>query len=225
RTPWTIHSGSMDGGVYKSTDGGDTWTRLGGGLPIDVMVGKTAVSVSPANPDRIWVLIEAADDKGGVYRSDDGGVSWRRTNSQRMLQQRAWYYIHIHADPADPDTVWASNVGFFKSTDGGHTFEQYATPHSDNHDLWINPDQPSIMINANDGGANVSMNAARSWSTQMNQPTAEFYRVTTDDRHPYWVYGAQQDNSTAALPGGLGSGFGPGDFYPVGGGESGHIAV
>lgn len=225
RTPWTIHSGSMDGGVYKSTDGGDTWARVEGGLPTDVMVGKTAVSVSPADPDRIWVLIEAADDKGGVYRSDDAGETWTRTNSQRMLQQRAWYYIHIHADPVNPDTVWASNVGFFKSTDGGRTFEQYGTPHSDNHDLWINPDQPSIMINANDGGANVSMNGAESWTTQMNQPTAEFYRVTVDDRHPYWVYGAQQDNSTAAVPGGLGGNFGPDDFYAVGGGESGHIAV
>lgn len=225
RTPWTIHSGSMDGGVYRSTDGGDTWTRLSGGLPTDVMVGKTAVSVSPADPDRIWVLIEAADDKGGVYRSDDGGETWTRTNDQRMLQQRAWYYIHIHADPVDPDTVWASNVGFFKSTDGGRTFQQYRTPHSDNHDLWINPDNPRVMINANDGGANVSMNGAESWTTQMNQPTAEIYRVTTDTREPYWVYGAQQDNSTAALPGGLGGGFGADDFYAVGGGESGHIAV
>ena len=225
RTPWTIHSGSMDGGVYRSTDGGDTWERLSGGLPTDVMVGKTAVSVSPADPNRIWVLIEAADDKGGVYRSDDGGETWTRTNDQRMLQQRAWYYIHIHADPVNPDTVWASNVGFFKSTDGGRTFQQYGTPHSDNHDLWINPDNPRVMINANDGGANVSMNGGESWTTQMNQPTAEIYRVTTDTRHPYWVYGAQQDNSTAAVPGGIGGGFGPDDFYAVGGGESGHIAV
>lgn len=224
RTPWTIHSGSMDGGVYRSTDAGDTWQRLTRGLPAGVLVGKTAVSVSPANPNRVWALVEAADNRGGVYRSDNGGDTWTRTNEQRMLQQRAWYYIHIHADPKDPDTVWASNVGFFKSTDGGRTFQEYDTPHSDNHDLWINPDRPEMMINANDGGANVSMNAAVSWSGQMNQPTAEIYRVTVDSRQPYWVYGAQQDNSTAAVPGGPG-GFGPADFYAVGGGESGHIAV
>ena len=224
RTPWTIHSGSMDSGVYRSTDGGDTWQKMTRGLPTNVLVGKTAVSVSPANPNRVWVLIEAADDRGGVYRSDNGGDTWTRTNSQRMLQQRAWYYIHIHADPKNPDTVWASNVGFFKSTDGGRTFQQYGTPHSDNHDLWINPDNPDIMINANDGGANVSMNGANSWTGQMNQPTAEIYRVAVDNRHPYWVYGAQQDNSTIALPGGPGGGFGPDDFYAVGGGESGHIA-
>jgi photosystem II stability/assembly factor-like uncharacterized protein len=224
RTPWTIHSGSMDGGVYRSTDGGDTWTRLARGLPADVMVGKAAVSISPANPNRVYALIEAADDRGGVYRSDNGGDTWTRTNSQRMLQQRAWYYIHIHADPRDADTVWVGNVGFFKSTDGGRTFQQFSTPHADNHDLWINPDNPDIMINANDGGANVSMNRAVSWTGQMNQPTAEIYRVTVDNRHPYWVYGAQQDNSTAAVPGGPG-GFGPNDFYAVGGGESGHIAL
>ena len=224
RTPWTIHSGSMDGGVYRSTDGGDTWQRMTRGLPADVMVGKTAVSVSPANPNRVWALIEAADDRGGVYRSDNGGDTWTRTNSQRALQQRAWYYIHIHADPNNEDTVWASNVGFFKSTDGGRTFQQYGTPHSDNHDLWINPDNSDIMINANDGGANVSMNGAESWTGQMNQPTAEIYRVAVDNRHPYWVYGAQQDNSTVAIVGAPGSGFGPDDFYPVGGGESGHIA-
>jgi len=224
RTPWSIHSGSMDGGVYRSTDGGDTWARLGGGLPHDVMVGKTAVSVSPVDPDRVYVLIEAADDRGGVYRSDNGGQTWTRTNSQRMLQQRAWYYIHITADPRDANTVWVGNVGFFKSTDGGRSFEQFRTPHSDNHDLWINPDNPEIMINANDGGANVSMNRAESWTGQMNQPTAEIYRVAVDNRQPYWVYGAQQDNSTVALPGGPGGGFGADDFYAVGGGESGHIA-
>ncbi|MDQ3069745.1 MAG: glycosyl hydrolase, partial [Acidobacteriota bacterium] len=224
RAPWTIHSGSMDGGVYRSTDGGDSWQRMTRGLPVDVMVGKTAVSVSPANPDRVWALVEAADDRGGVFRSDNGGDTWTRTNSQRMLQQRAWYYVHIHADPKNEDTVWASNVGFFKSTDGGRTFTQYGTPHSDNHDLWINPDNPSNMINANDGGANVTMNGANSWTGQMNQPHAEIYRVTVDNRYPYWVYGAQQDNSTVAVPGGPG-GFGAEDFYAVGGGESGHIAL
>jgi photosystem II stability/assembly factor-like uncharacterized protein len=224
RTPWTIHSGSMDGGVYRSTDGGDTWQRLNGGLPTDVMIGKTAVSVSPANPDRVWALVEAADDKGGVFRSDNGGDSWTRVNDQRMLQQRAWYYIHIFADPQNPDTVYALNTGFYKSSDGGRTWQSYSVPHGDNHDLWINPDHPQMMINSNDGGANVSMTGATSWTDQMNQPTSEIYRITADTREPYWVYGAQQDNSTAAVPGQPG-GFGPQDFYDVGGGESGHIAV
>ncbi len=224
RTPWTIHSGSKDGGVYRSTDGGDTWQRLTRGLPVDVLIGKTAVSVSPADPNRVWALVEAADDKGGLYRSDDGGDAWTRVNSQRALLQRAWYYIHVYADPKNADTVWVSNVDYLKSNDGGRTFREYEVPHGDNHDMWINPDNPQIMINSNDGGANVSMNGGQSWTGQMNQPTAEIYRVTVDNRQPYWVYGAQQDNSTAALPSAPG-GFGPDDFYAVGGGESGHIAV
>lgn len=224
RTPWTIHSGSKEAGVYRSTDGGDTWQRLTRGLPVDVMIGKTAVSVSPADPNRVYALVEASEDKGGLYRSDDGGDSWTRVNRQRALLQRAWYYIHVYADPKNPDTVWVSNVDYLKSNDGGRTFREYAVPHGDNHDTWINPDNPQLMIGSNDGGANVSMNGGNSWTGQMNQPTAEIYRVTVDNRHPYWVYGAQQDNSTAALPSAPG-GFGPDDFYAVGGGESGHIAV
>ena len=220
RTPWSIDSGSMDGGIYKTTDGGDTWTRLEGGLPTDVMVGKTAVAVSPANPERVWALIEAADDQGGVYRSDDAGDTWERVNGERKLLQRAWYYIHIYADPNDPDTVYALNTALFKSTDGGRTYDQIAVPHGDNHDLWINPDDPAVMINANDGGANVSFTGGIAWTTQANQPTAEIYRVTVDSQFPYRVYGAQQDNSTASV-----ASWGPGNFYSVGGGESGHIAV
>lgn len=220
RSPWSIDSGSMDGGIYKTTDGGDTWARLEGGLPTGVMVGKTSVSVSPADPDRVWALIEAADDEGGVYRSDDAGETWQRVNRERRLLQRAWYYIHIYADPVDVDTVYALNTGFYKSTDGGRTYERIAVPHGDNHDLWLNPEDPSVMINANDGGANVSFTGGRAWSTQQNQPTAEIYRITVDDQFPYRVYGAQQDNSTASV-----LSRGPGDFYSVGGGESGHIAV
>ena len=225
RSPWSIDSGSMDGGVYRSTDAGDTWERLAGGLPQGVMVGKTAVTVSPANPDRVWALIEAADDEGGVYRSDDGGETWQRVNSQRMLQQRAWYYTHIYADPQNANTVYALNTGFYRSTDGGRTYERIAVPHGDNHDLWINPSDGDTMINANDGGANVSFTGGSSWSTQMNQPTAEFYRVAVDTRFPYRVYGAQQDNSTASVSSVPTSGGGAGSFYSVGGGESGHIAV
>ncbi len=221
RTPWTIDSGSTNGGIYKSTDGGDTWTQLEVGLPTDVMLGKTSVAVSAAKPDRVWALIEAEGDHGGLYRSDDAGESWRRVNRDRTFLQRAWYYIHVYADPVDEDTVYVLNVGFFKSTDGGVDFERLQVPHGDNHDLWINPTDNTVMINANDGGANVSFNAGESWSTQQNQPTAEFYRVTVDDQYPYRVYGAQQDNSTASVPS-RGNGM---DFYSVGGGESGHIAV
>jgi photosystem II stability/assembly factor-like uncharacterized protein len=226
RKPWTIESGSLDGGIFKSSDGGDTWKKLTKGLPTDVLVGKIGVTVSPANPDRLWAQVEAAGDRGGVYRSDDGGESWTRVNSQRMLQQRAWYYTHIFADPKDADTVYALNTGFYKSIDGGRTFQSYSTPHGDNHDLWINPHNPLVMINSNDGGANVSSTGGTTWSTQMNQPTAEIYRVTVDTRFPYRVYGAQQDNSTTSVPTfSQDMERGMIDFYSVGGGESGHIAV
>jgi len=218
RSPWTIDSGSEESGLFKSMDGGDTWVKLGGGLPAGV-VGRIAVAVSPAQSGRVWALVEAPENRGGLYRSDDGGSSWIKVNSERRFLQRAWYYIHAYADPKSPDTVYVLNTGFYKSQDGGRAFQAIAVPHGDNHDLWINPDDPRTMINANDGGANVSFTGGRSWTGQMNQPTAEFYRVTVDNRFPYWVYGAQQDNSTAAVPS-RGEG-----FYDVGGGESGHIAV
>lgn len=218
RKPWTIDSGGEESGLYRTTDGGDTWTKLSGGLPAGV-VGRIGVAVSPAMPERVWALVEAPEDRGGIYRSDDGGASWRKINGERRFLQRAWYYIHIYADPKSPETVYVLNTGFYKSTDGGRTFQTIRTPHGDNHDLWIDPDDPAKMINGNDGGANVSLNGGLSWSGQMNQPTAEFYRVTADTRFPYRVYGAQQDNSTASVPS-RGQG-----FYEVGGGESGHIAV
>ncbi|MGD8818397.1 MAG: glycosyl hydrolase, partial [Acidobacteriota bacterium] len=225
RKPWTIHSGSDEGGIFRSKDGGATWDKLEGGLPTG-MVGKIDVSVSPANPDRAWALIEAANDRGGVYRTDNGGDSWTRVNDSRNLQQRAWYYTHIYADPLDPDTVYALNTGAYKSTDGGRNFDTQLRPeHGDNHDLWLNPHDPNILINSNDGGANVSLNGGQTFSTEMNQPTAEFYRVAVDNAIPYRVYGAQQDNSTAAVQASFGGGRGGSDFYSVGGGESGHIAV
>jgi len=226
RTPWSITSGSEEGGIWKSTDGGETWNQLRGGLPRG-MIGKVDVTVSPANPDRVWALVEAPEDRGGVYRSDDAGQSWRQLNDDRNLRQRAWYYTHIYADPQDPDTVYALNTGFYKSTDGGSTFPtSFRVRHGDSHDLWINPDNTNIMVNANDGGGNVTLTGGTSWSEQMNQPTAEFYRVTVDNRFPYRVYGAQQDNSTAAMEAaGGGRRRGDVDFYEVGGGESGHIAV
>jgi photosystem II stability/assembly factor-like uncharacterized protein len=228
RKPWTMISGSEDGGIYGSTDGGDSWKRLEGGLPTG-LVGKTSVSVSPANSNRVWVLLEAEGEKGGVYRSDDGGDTWQRINGDANLRQRPWYYIHIFADPKDENTVYALNTGFYKSVDGGKTFpERIDVPHGDNHDLWINPDNPLTMINSNDGGANVSFDGGQSWSQQYNQATSEIYRVFVDEQWPYRIYGSQQDNSTISVPNrGGGGGFRnvvP-DWYAVGGCESGHIAV
>ena len=226
RKPWAMLSGSEDGGVFKTTDGGDTWRKLEGGLPTG-MVGRIAVSVSPAKPNRVWVLLEAEAEKGGVYRSDNAGESWTRINGDANLRQRPWYYTHIFADPKDENTVYALNTGFYKSVDGGKSFEtRIEVPHGDNHDLWLNPDEPNTMINANDGGANVSFNGGASWSGQMNQPTAEIYRLVVDDQWPYRVYGPQQDNSTISVPSRPARGrvVWP-DWYAVGGGESGHIAV
>jgi len=223
RRPWTLESGSEEGGLYRSTDGGDHWEKLGGGLPEGV-VGRIGVAVSPARPQRIWALVEA--EEGGLFRSDDGGDSWERINTERKLRQRAWYYTHVTADPVDENVVYVMNVGFHKSVDGGRTWEKIGTPHGDNHDLWIHPDNPHLLINANDGGANISYNGGRSWSTQANQPTAEIYRLTVDDQTPYRVYGSQQDNSSLSLPSRTpGAGITRRDWYPVGGGESGHIAV
>ncbi len=198
RKPWALISGAEEGGVYKTTDGGDTWTRLGGGLP-EGMVGKVGVSVSPADPDRIWAIIEAEPD-GGVYRSDDAGATWTRTNSENNLRQRAWYYTHVQADPADRNTVYALNTGMYRSVDGGTTFEAIQVPHGDVHDLWIYPDDADRMVVANDGGAQVSVNGGESWSTYYNQPTAELYDVIVDNGFPYRLYGAQQDNTTISVP-------------------------
>jgi len=223
RKPWTTTSGGPESGLHRSTDGGDTWKKLAGGLPAGI-VGKIAVTVSPADSNRLWALVEAPEDRGGVYRSDNGGDTWRKLNGERKLLQRAWYYIHIYADPSDREKVYALNVGFFRSSDGGRTFQPIGVPHGDNHDLWINPRDANTMIEANDGGANVSFNAGESWSQQMNQPTAEIYRVTVDTRFPYRVYGAQQDNSTASVSS-RGSFGEASNFYTVGGCESGHIAV
>ena len=225
RKPWTMVSGAQEGGVYRSTDSGDSWTRLEGGLP-DGLVGKTAVTVSAANPDRVWVLIEAPDGEGGVYRSDDAGETWDQVNTNRNLQQRAWYYTHIYADPVDENTVYALNVNLWKSIDGGRTFQSISVPHGDTHDLWINPANPEIMIIGNDGGAQVSLNGGGSWSTMYNQPTAEIYRVFVDERFPYRVYGSQQDNSTISLPSQRIGGLTPSEQWRSAGGcESGHIAI
>jgi photosystem II stability/assembly factor-like uncharacterized protein len=224
RKPWTIESGSTEAGLFRTANGGDTWTKLGGGLPDTVMVGRIGVSISPADPRRVYAQIEAGNDLGGVYVSRDGGLTWTAGYKDRDLQQRAWYYTHIEADPVDVDTVYGLNVGAAKSTDGGKTFGNAGIQsHSDYHDMWINPTNNKIMIVGNDGGGTVSTGVAGPnglWSGQENQPTSEIYRVTTDNRYPYWVYGAQQDNSTTAVPS-----QGNEATYSVGGGESGYIAV
>ncbi len=223
RKPWTMISGSEEGGVFKTADGGDSWEKLSGGLP-EGLVGKVGVAVSPVNPDRVWVLIEA--EAGGVYRSDDGGKSWKAVNTQRKLRQRAFYYTRVYADPLDADTAYALNTEFYKSIDGGRTFEQIQVPHGDCHDLWLNPTDPRIMILADDGGAQVTLNGGRSWSPLTNQPTSEMYRVTVDNQFPYRVYGAQQDNTTISLPSKPLSGLTPSQHWrSVGGCESGHIAI
>ena len=201
RKPWEIRSGTRweDGaGLWKSTDGGDSWTHLEGGLPKG-LVGRVGVTVSPADPDRVWAILEA-EPEGGVYRSDDAGESWTRVNDENKLRQRAYYYSHLRADPQDPNTVYALNTDFYRSVDGGKTFESIAVPHGDVHDLWITPEEPDRMIVANDGGGQVSVNGGESWSTMYNQPTAELYQVTVDDGFPYRVYGAQQDNTTISVP-------------------------
>lgn len=221
RYPWQVRSGGPGSGIYKSTDGGDTWQKLTDGFP--ELMGKTSVSVS-ASSDRIYALIEA-DPGGGVYRSDDGGKSWKNINENWTLRARAWYYIHLLADPQNPDVVWIMNAPLMKSIDGGKTFSRVATPHGDNHHLWINPTKNTYLINANDGGANVSLNGGETWSTQRNQPTAQFYRVSTDNRFPYYVYGGQQDNSSVAIVSRTsGAGIGWKDWYAVAGCESAHVA-
>ncbi len=223
RTPYSLESGGPDSGLYKSTDGGDTWTEItrSPGLPKG-MIGIIGVTVSPANPDRVWAIIEAED--GGIFRSENGGKNWTKVNEARNLRQRAWYYTRIYADPLNADGVYVLNTGCYKSNDGGRTYSAIQVPHGDNHDLWIAPNDAQRMINANDGGANISFNGGRTWSEQ-NQATAQFYRVTVDNDFPYHIYGAQQDNSTIKIASRTENfGIDKSDWSAVGGGESGWIA-
>jgi photosystem II stability/assembly factor-like uncharacterized protein len=223
RTPWSLESGGPGSSLWKSVDGGDNWTKLTGeGLPKGVW-GRIGVTVSPASPGRVWAIVEA--EEGGVFRSDDAGKTWKKVNEERKLRQRAWYYTHIFADPRNAESVYILNVGFFRSLDGGKTYTALHPPHGDNHDLWIDPEDPMRMIEGNDGGATVSYDGGASWSSVDNQPTAQFYHAITDDRFPYYVYGAQQDNSTVAIASRTrGPGIDVTDWYEVGGCESGYIA-
>ena len=223
RTPWSMSSGGVHSGIWKSTDGGAKWTKLTGtarGLPTG-NIGKIGLAVSPAKPSRIWAQIE--HDSGGVYRSDDAGQTWSYINRDRKLRQRAWYYSQLFADPKDSNVVYGLNVGMFRSKDGGVTFpETLNPPHGDNHDLWIAPNDPNRMVQANDGGANVSLNRGASWTDQ-DFATAQFYHVSTTNEFPYKVCGAQQDNSTLCGPSRKEGGVTMADWYDAGGGESGYV--
>ncbi|HZK99836.1 MAG TPA: hypothetical protein VFC47_08040 [Caulobacteraceae bacterium] len=222
RQPWNFSSGGPGSGLYRSADGGATWTRLSGnGLP-DGILGRIDVAVSAADSKRVYAMIEAKD--GGLFRSDDAGATWRRINQDGRLRQRAWYFSKIYADPKSVDTVYALNTGMLRSTDGGTTFNLVSATHGDHHALWIDPGNPSSLINANDGGASISLDAGKTWSTQYNQPTAAFYHVATDNAFPYRVYGAQQDNSNLAVASFADEGvIGPRDWFPAGGGEAGFV--
>lgn len=226
RTPYSLESGGPGSGLYKSIDGGDTWEELTGneGLPQGT-IGISGVAVSPSNNKNIYAIIEA--EKGGIFRSRDGGKTWDRTSDDRNLRQRAWYYSRIYADPADEESLYVLNVKFHFSKDGGKSFSEIDTPHGDNHDLWIDPNDPLRMIQSNDGGANVSYDRGVTWSAQDNQPTAQFYRVSTDSDFPYRLLGGQQDNSAVRIRSrsALGKSIGVRDWEPTAGGESGHVVA
>jgi photosystem II stability/assembly factor-like uncharacterized protein len=223
RTPYSLSSGGPGSGLYKSVDRGLTWNRLAGrGLPAGIL-GRIGVSVSGIDSNRVYALIEAGES--GLYRSDDAGESWIKVSEDGRLRQRPWYYCHVFADPRSADTVYVLNTGLLRSIDGGRSFSLLAAPHGDHHALWIDPADPERMINGNDGGANITTDGGKTWTTQENQPTAQFYHVTTDNRFPYFIYGAQQDNSTVAIASMDDEGaIGRQDWYPVGGGECGYIA-
>ncbi|MFT7626399.1 MAG: photosystem II stability/assembly factor-like uncharacterized protein [Ulvibacter sp.] len=226
RTPYSLSSGGDGSALWKSTDSGESWEEISKnkGFPTDTL-GIIGVTVSPVNSDRVWAIVENKE-KGGVYRSDDGGDTWKNINSERKLRQRAWYYTRIYADPQDEDIVYVLNVRYHKSTDGGKTYETFNAPHGDHHDLWIAPEDPNRMVIGDDGGAQTTYDGGETWSTYHNQPTAQFYRVTTDNSFPYKIYAAQQDNSTIRITHrNEGRSINEDDWEETAGGESAHIAI
>ena len=225
RNFWSLSSGGPDSGLYRSTDGGDSWSPISQnkGFPEGIK-GKIGVAVSPAQDQRVWAIVEA--EKAGLYLSDDGGQTWDLVCDNRDLLHRPWYFMHVFADPKDAQTVYVTNLNMFKSTDAGRHFSQITTPHGDNHDLWIDPRNPHRMIEGNDGGACVSFNGGRSWSTIYNQLTSQLYRIDIDNQFPYRVYATQQDNASISVPSATEYGaIAWADCYPTGTGESGFIAV
>ncbi|MEB8346404.1 glycosyl hydrolase [Flavobacteriaceae bacterium KMM 6898] len=226
RTPYSLSSGGEGSALWKSTDSGETWKEISKneGFPKDTL-GIIGVAVSPKNSERVWAIVENKE-KGGLFRSDDGGDKWTQINDERKLRQRAWYYTRLYADTEDEDIVYVLNVNYHKSSDGGKTFSTFNAPHGDHHDLWIAPEDSNRMIIGDDGGAQISYDAGETWSTYYNQPTAQFYRVTTDNSFPYRIYAAQQDNSTIRIKHRSdGSRISDDDWEETAGGESAHIAV
>ena len=197
RKPWIVHSGGPGSHIYKTTDAGKNWKEITKGLP--ELKGKMGVDISPANPNIVYIAIDALGKKAGVYRSDDAGESFQQMTNDATTYARSWYYMHIIADPNDEDELWVMNSFAMKSIDGGRTFKGIKGSHVDHHDLWINPNNSDIMVNANDGGGSVTFNAGETWSSMYNQPTGQFYRLITDNGHPYRIYSGQQDNSTIAI--------------------------
>ncbi len=227
RKPWSVISGmeedAREDGIWRSTDGGESWDYILIGMPSN-LIGKIDLAVSPADPDRVYALVETKEPDEGLYRSDDAGLTWRLVSGGfQPIMDRPFYYTNVDADPTDADKVWVNATAFWYSDDAGATFQRRSTPHGDNHDMWINPNDPQIMVQSNDGGANVTRDGGQTWSRQDNQPTSELYSSDIDDRYPYWIYSGQQDNSTLRVPSGPTPGFSPGEYEAVGGCETGPV--